>query len=123
MATKTTERSRSNVPQMSASLNPGPDGRADHCHRETGGWGLCPLDLGRDHRFLSDVAVQKQFRVREQGRDAIEAAKGYERTVESVPKGRRNDQGRVRRKRVRHERPHHFAGGRSPYVCASWPTL
>jgi len=58
--------------------------RFDLEQEQVGEGRLCPLDLGRDHRFLSDVAVQKQFRVREQGRDAIEAAKGYERTVESV---------------------------------------
>ena len=64
---------------------------------------LGPLDLRGQHRLLADVGVEEERPVREQGRDAVEAADGEHRGLEGALALAVEGEGRDRRERGGHE--------------------
>ena len=51
--------------------------------------GLRAFDLRREHRFSADVGVEEELGIRQQGRDAVEAAAGEQRALqEGLPVAR-----------------------------------
>jgi hypothetical protein len=44
---------------------------------------LRSLDLGGEYRFLANVGVEEQVRIRQDARDPVEAAEGEQRRVQA----------------------------------------
>jgi hypothetical protein len=70
---------------------------------------LSALNLGREHGLASDIGVEEQLRVREQGADAVEPPNVVRGALqESLPLARKLQRWH-RGQRERNESPHHFA--------------
>ena len=71
--------------------------------QEVGQGRLRALDLRRQHRLAPDVGVEKELRIRQQGRDAVEPAQRQRRFFEQALPCAAQLERRLRRQRVRNE--------------------
>ena len=80
--------------------------------------GLRAFDHRGEDRLFADIGVEEEGHVRQQGRDAVEAAESQQGVVEPFAQGGRPDDRRRRREVGRDEGPGLLADGRDRLVTA-----
>lgn len=78
---------------------------------------LGAFDLGGEQGLAAHVGVEEQLRIREQGRDAIEAAAGQQRPIVQRLQRTLQQHRRIGRQWRWHERPDHFPSGAGDLVA------
>ena len=94
-----------------------------HSRTSTGKRGSGSFNLGGENGLFSDVGVQKQARIREESRNAVEATQGERCPLKYLLNWPFQNQRRIGRKRTRHECPHRLSSGGHDLVSSCHAAL